>query len=140
MSGNGRNSGRSTGTDAGNRGRQQQQSQSQSQSTSFAGTTRGASDSTVRAHRGHDPDAYEGVSRDVLDDLPPSGKFVYYILQTEGAQTHKALQRITQLPGRSVRNALDQIDELGLLESRSHPRDARQDIYRIEDPKRDGDA
>ena len=51
-------------------------------------------------------------------DLPPSAKFV-----------------ATMLPGRTVRHALDRLDEVGAVASRPAYIDARKRIYRLADDR-----
>ena len=67
-----------------------------------------------------------------LHDLPPSAKLVAKTLEYEGDSTQSALAESTLLPRRTVRNALSQLDEIGLVTSRLSIMDARQRIYSLE--------
>lgn len=64
-----------------------------------------------------------------LQDLPPSAKLVVKTLEYEGDSTQPALAESTLLPPRTVRYALAELEENGLVASRSSFMDARQRIY-----------
>jgi len=67
-----------------------------------------------------------------LDDLTPSAKFVYTVLEYEGPLTQKTLAEETRLSQRSVRSALSDLTETGIVEERIYPADARQRLYAID--------
>ena len=67
-----------------------------------------------------------------LHDLPPSAKLVAKTLEYEGDSTQSALAESTLLPARTVRYALTQLEENGLVKSRISFMDARQRIYSLE--------
>lgn len=67
-----------------------------------------------------------------LRDLPPSAKLVAKILEYEGDSTQAELAESTLLPARTVRYALTQLEEKGLVTSRISFMDARQRIYSLE--------
>lgn len=67
-----------------------------------------------------------------LQDLPPSAKLVAKTLEYEGDSTQSDLAESTLLPQRTVRNALTQLEENGLVTSRISFIDARQHIYSLE--------
>lgn len=68
---------------------------------------------------------------DDLYDLPPSAKLVAKTLEYEGDRTQAALAESTLLPSRTVRHALSQLEENGLVTSRISFMDARQRIYSL---------
>lgn len=67
-----------------------------------------------------------------LRELPPSAKLVAKTLEYEGDSTQSALAESTLLPPRTVRYALTQLEENGLVTSRVSFMDARQHIYSLE--------
>ena len=67
-----------------------------------------------------------------LADLPPSAKLVAKTLEYEGDGTQSELAESTLLPPRTVRYALTQLEENGIVTSRISFMDARQRIYSLE--------
>jgi len=67
-----------------------------------------------------------------LDRVPPSAKYIFKLLLTEGEMTQKELIESTGLPNRTVRNALSILKEKGVINQRPHLRDARQSIYFVD--------
>ena len=67
-----------------------------------------------------------------LERVPPSAKYIFKLLLTEGEMTQKELIESTGLPNRTVRNALSILKEKGVINQRPHLRDARQSIYFVE--------
>lgn len=63
-----------------------------------------------------------------LKDFPLSAKFVFKILEYNGLLTQKEIAEESGLPGRTVRYALNILDEEGLIEKRIY-KDARQTLY-----------
>lgn len=61
-------------------------------------------------------------------NLTLSAKFVFKILEYNGILTQKEIAEESGLPNRTVRYALNILDEEGLIEKRMH-RDARQTLY-----------
>jgi DNA-binding MarR family transcriptional regulator len=72
-----------------------------------------------------------------LRACPPSAKLVSITLATEGALTQKQLATETMMPQRTVRNALEQLIEVGLVTTRPCPYDARKRMYQITATGRD---
>lgn len=72
----------------------------------------------------------------VVDDLPPSSKLVYKVLEYEGELTQDVLVAESRLCARTVRHALRQLEEAGVVTSRVHMADARQSVYWIDEPAR----
>jgi len=74
----------------------------------------------------------EKAERIILSkDAPPSAKFIFKLLTYEGALTQKEIIAETNLPGRTVRNALDYLLEGGIIQKRTTLKDTRQAIYFI---------
>lgn len=67
-----------------------------------------------------------------LQDLSPSAKLVAKTLEYEGKNTQGGLAESTLLPPRTVRYALTQLEENGLITSQISIMDARQRIYSLE--------
>jgi DNA-binding MarR family transcriptional regulator len=64
-----------------------------------------------------------------MDDLSPSAKLVFKALENEGGLTQKQLANETFLVRRTVRSAIRQLEQAGMITSRVNFEDARQDIY-----------
>jgi DNA-binding MarR family transcriptional regulator len=75
-----------------------------------------------------------------LESLTPSAKFVYTVLDYEGPLTQKRLAEETRLSQRSVRTALSDLTDEGLIEERIYPADARQRLYAVDDGVDAGDG
>lgn len=68
---------------------------------------------------------------DLLEDLPPSAKLVYKVLEYRGPLTQKGIAEESLLSARTVRYAIDRLEEAGAIEDDIHFADARQNIYRL---------
>jgi len=71
---------------------------------------------------------------------PPSAKLVLTVLAHEGSLTQSRLAEETMLPARTVRYALQQLEEHDLVDSQISFADARQHVYSLNDdlfPKAD---
>ncbi|CAG0949496.1 hypothetical protein METP2_00116 [Methanosarcinales archaeon] len=66
-------------------------------------------------------------------NLTMSAKFVFKILDYNGLLTQKEIADESGLPNRTVRYALNILDNEGLIEKRIH-RDARQTLYGLKNP------
>jgi DNA-binding MarR family transcriptional regulator len=67
-----------------------------------------------------------------LQQLPPSATLVYKILeQANGELTQQEIVNKSDTHPRTVRWALDRLQEEDLIASRPRPGDARQDLYRL---------
>lgn len=62
-------------------------------------------------------------------ELPPSAKYVRYVLEDEAPLTQKQLIDETGLPARTVRDALSRLDDAGELCDEHNLGDARQRLY-----------
>jgi DNA-binding MarR family transcriptional regulator len=66
-----------------------------------------------------------------LRELPPSAKLVAKVLETDAPLSQSGLAEETLLPDRTVRYALNRLDEVGLVESRYSFDDARKRVYAL---------
>ena len=67
--------------------------------------------------------------RDRLRDLPPSAKLVAKVLETDAPLSQGQLAEESLLPDRTVRYALNRLEEQGLVGSRYSFKDARKQVY-----------
>ncbi|QLG50963.1 MarR family transcriptional regulator [Natrinema halophilum] len=82
-----------------------------------------------------DPDAIaeeplsEEEYRNRLRELPPSAKLVAKVLEIDSPLSQGQLTEESLLPDRTVRYALNRLEEVGLVGSRYSFRDARKQVY-----------
>ena len=69
--------------------------------------------------------------REDIEDLPPSAKLVYKVLEYNGPLTQKGIVQESMLSARTVRYALERLDEIGVIEEDVYFADARQNLYEI---------
>jgi len=67
--------------------------------------------------------------RERLRELPPSAKLVAKVLETSDPLSQGELAEQSLLPDRTVRYALNRLEEAGLADSRYSFRDARKQVY-----------
>ena len=67
--------------------------------------------------------------RERLRDLPPSAKLVAKVLETDAPLSQGQLVDASLLPDRTVRYALNRLEESELVGSRYSYRDARKQVY-----------
>jgi DNA-binding MarR family transcriptional regulator len=67
--------------------------------------------------------------RDRLRDLPPSAKLVAKVLETDSPLSQGQLADESLLPDRTVRYALNRLEEDDLVNSRYSFQDARKQVY-----------
>lgn len=67
--------------------------------------------------------------RDRLRELPPSAKLIAKVLETDAPLSQGQLAEESLLPDRTVRYALNRLEEVGLVGSRYSFRDARKQVY-----------
>jgi len=67
--------------------------------------------------------------RDRLRDLPPSAKLVAKVLEADSPLSQGQLAEESLLPDRTVRYALNRLEDVGLIGSRYSFRDARKQVY-----------
>ncbi|PSP32186.1 ArsR family transcriptional regulator [Halobacteriales archaeon QH_10_67_22] len=87
--------------------------------------------STVEEGEKADPFA-DAEFRDRLEELPPSAKLVAKVLETEAPLSQGQLVDESLLPDRTVRYALNRLEESGLVGSRYSYHDARKQVYFLE--------
>ncbi|MEF8782192.1 MAG: winged helix-turn-helix domain-containing protein [Haloarculaceae archaeon] len=68
---------------------------------------------------------------ETLEDLPPSAKLVYKVLEYDGPLTQKGIVEESMLSARTVRYALERLDEVGVITEDVYFADARQNLYEI---------
>lgn len=66
-----------------------------------------------------------------LEELPPSAKLVFKVLEHEGPLTQKRLVEESMLSARTVRYALDRLDDCQVIEEQVYFQDARQSLYTL---------
>lgn len=71
--------------------------------------------------------------RDRLRELPPSAKLVAKVLETSAPLSQGELAEQSLLPDRTVRYALNRLQEANLADSRYSFRDARKQVYFLDD-------
>ena len=67
--------------------------------------------------------------RERLRDLPPSAKLVAKVLEIDAPLSQSQVAEESLLPDRTVRYALNRLEETGLVESRYSFHDARKQVY-----------
>ena len=66
-----------------------------------------------------------------IEGFSPSMKLILNILENHGPLTQKEITKVTRLPTRTVRYALNRLKKEDILEEREYFRDARQCLYQI---------
>ncbi|WP_227355680.1 MarR family transcriptional regulator [Haladaptatus salinisoli] len=74
------------------------------------------------------------TEREEIDDLPPSAKLVFKVLEYKGSLTQKQIVNESMLSARTVRYALERLEEIGVVEEDIYFADARQNLYEITVP------
>ncbi len=69
-----------------------------------------------------------------LSDLPPSAKLVYKVLEYNGPMTQKDIVEESMLSARTVRYALERLEDIDIVSEDVYFADARQNLYEIETP------
>ena len=72
-----------------------------------------------------------GGTWDDVRDLPPSAKLVAKVLEYNETMTQQQIAEETLLPPRTVRYALNRLDEEGVVDSRFSFSDARKRLYSL---------
>jgi predicted transcriptional regulator len=75
-----------------------------------------------------------------LADLPPSAKLVYKVLEYKGPLTQKGIVEESMLSARTVRYALERLEDIGIVEEDVYFADARQNLYEIIDDPCDAET
>ncbi|UHQ98322.1 ArsR family transcriptional regulator (plasmid) [Natrinema zhouii] len=71
-------------------------------------------------------------SWDDIRDLPPSAKLVAKVLEHSDVMTQQQIADETLLPARTVRYALNRLDEENVVDSRFSFSDARKRLYSLD--------
>ncbi|MFB6159961.1 MAG: ArsR family transcriptional regulator [Haloferacaceae archaeon] len=66
-----------------------------------------------------------------LDDLPPSAKLVFKVLEYNGPLTQKGIVEESMLSARTVRYALERLESIGVVDEDVYFADARQNLYQL---------
>ncbi|MFW5964531.1 MAG: ArsR family transcriptional regulator [Natronomonas sp.] len=69
-----------------------------------------------------------------LEDLPPSAKLVYKVLEYNGPMTQKGIVEESMLSARTVRYALERLEDIEIVSEDVYFADARQNLYEIQAP------
>jgi DNA-binding GntR family transcriptional regulator len=85
--------------------------------------------STIASERTGSEPLSESEFRDRLRELPPSAKLVAKVLETDSPLSQGRLAEESLLPDRTVRYALNRLEESGLVSSRYSFKDARKQVY-----------
>ena len=81
-----------------------------------------------------------GDDADDLDDLPPSAKLVFKVLEYDGPLTQKGIVEESMLSARTVRYALERLERIGVVDEDVYFADARQNLYRLVEPTEPAEA
>jgi len=73
-----------------------------------------------------------------ITNKSPSAKLVYFVLKQQGPQTQKQLIEETLLAPRTVRYALTDLCDNGLVTESVYLPDARQSLYRLSENASNG--
>jgi len=72
-------------------------------------------------------------TEDSIEDLPPSAKLVFKVLQYDGPLTQKQIVQESMLSARTVRYALERLEGIGVVDESVYFADARQSLYSIDE-------
>ena len=72
-----------------------------------------------------------GSDADSLEDLPPSAKLVFKVLEYNGSLTQKQIVNESMLSARTVRYALERLEEIEIVDEDIYFADARQNLYTL---------
>ncbi len=68
---------------------------------------------------------------ETLSDLPPSAKLVYKVLEYNGGMTQKDIVEESMLSARTVRYALERLEDIEIVSEDVYFADARQNLYEL---------
>ena len=66
-----------------------------------------------------------------ITDLPPSAKLVFKVLEYKGPLTQKGIVEESMLSARTVRYALERLEEVDVVSEDVYFADARQNLYEL---------
>lgn len=76
-----------------------------------------------------------GTDEEAIDDLPPSAKLVFKVLEYNGPLTQKGIVQESMLSARTVRYALERLEGIGIVDEDVYFADARQNLYQLNPPQ-----
>jgi predicted transcriptional regulator len=71
-------------------------------------------------------------SEEDLEDLPPSAKLVFKVLEYDGPLTQKQIVEESMLSARTVRYALERLENIDAVDEDVYFADARQSLYEVD--------
>ncbi|MFB6079026.1 MAG: MarR family transcriptional regulator [Halarchaeum sp.] len=83
------------------------------------------------------------MKEETVQDLPPSAKLVLKVLEYNGGLTQKEIVEKSRLSQRTVRDALERLQEHDIVQKDIYIPDARQNLYQLDvetDTEADSDA
>ena len=69
-----------------------------------------------------------------ISDLPPSAKLVFKVLEYNGPMTQKGIVQESMLSARTVRYALERLENIDVVVEDVYFADARQNLYKLTEP------
>lgn len=72
-------------------------------------------------------------TQEEIEDLPPSAKLVLKVLEYRGSLTQKQIIEESMLSARTVRYALERLQDIGVVTEDIYFADARQSLYEVTD-------
>ncbi|GGL30472.1 MarR family transcriptional regulator [Halarchaeum grantii] len=72
------------------------------------------------------------MNEETVQDLPPSAKLVLKVLEYNGGLTQKEIVEKSRLSQRTVRDALERLQENDIVEKDIYIPDARQNLYQLD--------
>lgn len=75
-----------------------------------------------------------------ISDLPPSAKLVYKVLEYNGPLTQKGIVQESMLSARTVRYALERLEDIGVVTEDVYFADARQNLYELDEEAVEAEA
>jgi predicted transcriptional regulator len=71
------------------------------------------------------------TEEEAISDLPPSAKLVFKVLEYKGPLTQKGIVEESMLSARTVRYALERLEDVGVVDEDVYFADARQNLYEL---------
>ncbi|MFB6266495.1 MAG: helix-turn-helix transcriptional regulator [Halodesulfurarchaeum sp.] len=75
-----------------------------------------------------------------IRDLPPSAKLVLKVLEYNGGLTQKQIVNKSRLSQRTVRDALERLQDRSIVDKNIYVPDARQNLYTLSGPAEEESA
>ncbi|KYH27577.1 hypothetical protein HAPAU_02450 [Halalkalicoccus paucihalophilus] len=69
---------------------------------------------------------------ETVEDLPPSAKLVFKVLEYNGSLTQKQIVNESMLSARTVRYALERLENIDIVDEDIYFADARQNLYTLD--------